>query len=68
MAVVVASGGTGRERGELGCCQGRPGSSKPGAQERFGAGARRVGSQVAGAGVGAVQEGAEVGDEGRAIS
>jgi len=51
MAVAVASGGTGRARGELGCCQGRPGSSKPGTRERFGAGARRVGGQVAGAGV-----------------
>ena len=51
MAVAVASGGTGRARGELGCCQGRPGSSKPGARERFVAGARRVGGHVAGAGV-----------------
>ena len=39
MAVAVASGGTGRARGELGCCQGRLGSSKPGAREQFGAGA-----------------------------
>ena len=48
---VVASTGRVGARVELGCCQGRPVSSKPGARGWFWAEARRVGGQVAGAGV-----------------
>ena len=51
MAIAVASRGCGGARVELGCCQGRPVSSKPGARGWFWAEARRVGGQVAGAGV-----------------
>ena len=43
MVVTVAGHGAGRACGELGSCQGRPGSSKPGARGWFWAEARRVG-------------------------
>ena len=45
--VGVASRGRGGARVEVGSCQGRPGSSKPGARGWFWAEARRVAGQVA---------------------
>jgi hypothetical protein len=51
MAVAVASAGASRARGVRQWCQGGVVPGKQGAQERFWAGARRVGGQVAGAGV-----------------